>query len=30
MQVFYENPRFGMSLARLITKRAIADMSQRS
>lgn len=29
MQVFYENPRFGMSLARLITKRAIADMSQR-
>jgi hypothetical protein len=27
MQAFYQNPRFGMSLARLITKRAIADMS---
>ena len=27
LQVFYEDPRFGMSLARLITKRAIADVS---
>jgi hypothetical protein len=30
MQVFYENPRFGMSVARLITKRVIADMGRRA
>jgi hypothetical protein len=30
MQSFYENPGFGMSLARLITKRAIDDMSRRT
>jgi CRP-like cAMP-binding protein len=29
MQVFYQNPGFGMSVARLITKRAIADMGGR-
>jgi CRP/FNR family cyclic AMP-dependent transcriptional regulator len=29
MQVCYENPGFGMSVARLITKRAITDMAQR-
>lgn len=28
MQLFYQNPRFGISLARLITKRAIADLAQ--
>ncbi|WP_019143383.1 Crp/Fnr family transcriptional regulator [Noviherbaspirillum massiliense] len=30
MQSFCENPRFGLSLARLITKRAIVDLSRRS
>jgi hypothetical protein len=30
LQVFYENPGFGMSVARLITSRVIADMPIRS
>jgi hypothetical protein len=30
MQFFYQNPGFGMSIARLITRRAIADMGARS
>lgn len=30
LQAFHQNPRFGMSLARLIAKRAISDMSHRS
>jgi hypothetical protein len=29
LQVFYENPSFGMSVARLITSRVIADMPAR-